>query len=107
MHIQFAAETRFLTQQIADKMPMPLQIFLWTAIEDLQKDGLPLDYLQVFTFKKVADGLYAIEHTQEQPDRNIVYYVTGNDLGVENVVGRKVYIIDDGDYSTIMFAEER
>ena len=105
MHIQFAAETRFLTQQIADKMPMPLQIFLWTAIEDLQKDGLPLDYLQVFTFKKVADGLYAIEHTQEEPERTIVYYV-GNELGVESVVGKTVFVIDDGDHSTMLFASE-
>ena len=107
MKATFNKLTRYSTSGIATEMPPPLQAFLWQSIDDWNAEGLPLDYLQVFKFKKVADGLYAIEHTQEQPDRNIVYYVTGNDLGVENVVGRKVYIIDDGDYSTIMFAEER
>ena len=60
---------------------------------------------RLFKFKKVADGLYAIEHTQEEPERTMVYYV-GGDLEVESVVGKTVFVIDDGDHSTMLFASE-
>ena len=105
MKAKFYKHTRYTTSGIATEMPPSLQAFLWQSIDDWNADGLPLDYLQVFKFKKVADGLYAIEHTQEEPERTIVYYV-GGDLEVESVVGKTVFVIDDGDHSTMLFASE-
>lgn len=105
MKATFNKLTRYTTSGIAMEMPPQLQAFLWQSIDDWNVEGLPLDYLQVFKFKKVADGLYAIEHTQEEPERTIVYYV-GGDLEVESVVGKTVFVIDDGDHSTMLFASE-
>ena len=105
MKANFYKHTRYITRGIATEMPPPLQAFLWQSIDDWNAEGLPLDYLQVFKFKKVADGLYAIEHTQEEPERTMVYYV-GGDLEVENVVGKTVFVIDNGDHSTMLFSSE-
>lgn len=105
MKANFYKHTRYTTRGIATEMPLELQEFLWQSIDDWNAEDFPLDYLQVFKFKKVADGLYAIEHTQEEPERTIVYYV-GNELGVESVVGKTVFVIDDGDHSTMLFASE-
>ena len=105
MKAKFYKHTRYITRGIATEMPSELQEFLWQSIDDWDGEGLSLDYLQVFKFKKVADGLYAIEHTQEEPERTIVYYV-GNELGVESVVGKTVFVIDDGDHSTMLFSSE-
>ena len=105
MKATFNKLTRYSTSGIATEMPPQLQAFLWQSIDDWNAEDFPLDYLQVFKFKKVADGLYAIEHTQEEPERTIVYYV-GSDLEVESVIGKTVFVIDDGDHSTMLFASE-
>lgn len=105
MKANFYKNTRYTTRGIATEMPLELQEFLWQSIDEWNAEGLPLDYLQVFKFKKVADGLYAIEHMQEEPERTIVYYV-GGELGVESVIGKTVFVIDDGDHSTMLFASE-
>lgn len=105
MKATFNKLTRYSTSGIATEMPPQLQAFLWQSIDDWNAEDFPLDYLQVFKFKKVADGLYAIEHTQEEPERTIVYYV-GGDLEVESVIGKTVFVIDDGDHSTMLFASE-
>ena len=105
MKATFNKLTRYSTSGIATEMPTSLQACLWQSIDDWNAEDFPLDYLQVFKFKKVADGLYAIEHTQEEPERTIVYYV-GGDLEVESVVGKTVFVIDDGDHSTMLFASE-
>ena len=105
MKATFNKLTRYSTSGIATQMRTSLQAFLWQSIDDWNAEDFPLDYLQVFKFKKVADGLYAIEHTQEEPERTIVYYV-GGDLEVESVVGKTVFVIDDGDHSTMLFASE-
>lgn len=105
MKATFNKLTRYSTSGIVTEMPPSLQAFLWQSIDDWNAEDFPLDYLQVFKFKKVADGLYAIEHTQEEPERTIVYYV-GGDLEVESVVGKTVFVIDDGDHSTMLFSSE-
>ena len=105
MKATFNKLTRYSTSGIATEMPPPLQAFLWQSIDEWNAEGLPLDYLQVFKFEKVAKNLYSILHTQEKPKRTTGYYV-GNELGVESVVGKTVFVIDDGDHSTMLFASE-
>lgn len=105
MQNRFAKGTRYKTQRIETEMPIPLQVFLWQCIDDWQAEGVKLDRLQVFKFERIADGLYAIRHEQEQPNKATVYYLS-DDLGIASVVGKNVFVIDDGDYSTMLFAEE-
>lgn len=105
MKATFARETRYMTRGIGTGVPMPLIAFLWQKIDDRSGESATLDYLQVFKFDRIADGLYAIRHTQENPDMTSIFYV-GNDLGVESVVGKTIFVIDDGDHSTMLFADE-
>lgn len=105
MQNRFAKGTRYKTQRIETEMPIPLQELLWQSIDEWQAEGMKLDRLQVFRFERIADRLYAIRHEQEQPNRVTVYYLP-DDIGVASVVGKKVFVIDDGDYNTMLFADE-
>lgn len=105
MKANFNKHTRYITRGIATEMPLALQVFLWQCIDDCKAEGLSLDYLQVFKFERATKNLYTIIHTQEKPKRMLVYYPTF-EIGVQDVVDKIVFVIDDGDHSTMLFAEE-
>lgn len=101
----FELSSRYITCGIHRDLPSELIMQLWAAIDMQKKVGLVLDYLQVFRFEKVSDILLAIKHTQEQPARmNIIY--TNYYFTYRNILDRTVYVIDNGEHSTMMFAEE-
>ena len=58
------------------------------------------DYLQVFKLS-VVNGIQRVEHKQEVPEYQNTYSVL-----VANPVDAKIFVIDDGDYSTMLLAEE-
>lgn len=60
--------TRYITSTINDRLHGELQMILWGLIDEQQKEGLELDYLQVFELK-VKDGKQHIIHRQEEPHR--------------------------------------
>ena len=62
-----------------------------------------LDYLQVFRIKNCKEGVI-IEHSQEVPKYKERYILTLEDIEIEGNI--KVFLIDDGIYSTMMLAEE-
>lgn len=64
-----------------------------------------MDYLQVFKFEKVSDSTLAIWHTQEVPERKTVIY-SEYKSDFEKILNETVYVIDDGDHSTMLFATE-
>lgn len=100
----FDNKSRYLTVGVKDNIPMDLQIFLWSCIDNLKNQGNELDYLQVFELKKITcdDIEYQmVEHRQEVPEYKKKYSI----LPSENV-DAKIFIIDDGDHSTMMLAEE-
>ena len=75
----FDKETRYVTGGIDERVPQELQCLIWASIEAriFFADG-KIDYLQVFTFKKLD----------------------------EEILNEKIYVIDDGDHSTMLFAYE-
>lgn len=95
---------RYMTIGIKNTIPMDLQIFLWSCIDNLREQEITLDYLQVFELKKVIcdDMEYQlVEHRQEVPKYNKEYRIFPS----ENV-DAKVFVLDDGDHSTMLLAEE-
>lgn len=62
------------------------------------------DYLQVFRLHSDPndDQSQIIEHTQEQPDKKMIYAIIGDFDKVNN----KVYVIDDTSHHTFMLASE-
>ncbi len=89
---------RFLTCGVQAEISAELQQLMWMLIDTLPVEK---DHLQVF--KLVPDnGKQKIIHSQEQPEyrKEFVFESAGY------IVSAKVYIIDDGDHSTMLLAEE-
>lgn len=88
---------RFLTCGVDSTIPLDLQLFLWECVECMPA---PKDYLQVFELS--AEGpMQAITHSSEEPEYRKVYL-----LPFEVPITEKVYIIDDGDHSTMLLSSE-
>lgn len=91
---------KFVTRGVANKIPPLLQLGLWQLISAMPE---PKDYLQVFRLSTDGKALH-IAHTQEQPkySRNIDLKLSreGIDLSA------KVFVIDDGDHSTMLLSDE-
>ena len=102
----FEPENRYVTCGISDELPGEIQMMLWLAIDSVRiLTDSKLDYLQVFTFKKVSDTVLEIRHEQEQPEEVRIHY-TGYKDEYRKFINEKVFVIDDGDHSTMLFAYE-
>ena len=59
-----------------------------------------IDYLQVFSLY-VKNGKQVITHTQEVPEYKREYV-----FNIGTAINAKIYVIDSGTYSTMLFAQE-
>lgn len=102
-------EPRYMTSGINERLPVLYQILLWSAIDNLRDSGKKLDYLQVFRIRTEDNPdrkgkLLVITHSQEKP----VYkreYVIPVRADSEEVNG-KIFVIDDIDHATMLWADE-
>ncbi len=90
-------QQRFLTCGVDAIIPLELQLFLWSCVERLPA---PRDYLQIFDLEQVG-CMQSITHRSEEPEYRKVYL-----LPSENPISEKLYIIDDGDHSTMLLSSE-
>ena len=88
---------RYLTKGVQTEIPFELRLFMWACIENMPE---PKDYLQVFRFS-VSEGKQLLSHEQEEPEYKKDYV-----LNTDTQITQKVYVIDDGDYCTMLLAEE-
>ena len=72
---------------------------MWQYIDEMK---VPKDYLQVFQLT-LEDNKQKIVHIQEQPEYKREYLLKLADTPI--FIG-KVFVIDDGDHSTMMLASE-
>ena len=91
------SNNRYFTKGVQTEIPLELQIFMWECIDKLSE---PKDYLQVFNLS-AAGALQCITHTSEEPEYKMEYLMPS-----EAPITQKVYVIDDGDHSTMLLAEE-
>lgn len=89
--------SRYLTKGVQENISLELQIFMWDCIDNLSE---PKDYLQVFNLS-VIDSFQRITHTSEEPEYKKEYLIPS-----EKPIAEKVYVIDDGDHSTMLLADE-
>lgn len=87
---------RYLTKGVQADIPFELQIFLWECIKAVPEP----DYLQIFRLSDF-NGKQRVIHEQEIPEYKREYL-----LAVTEPINAKVYVIDDGDHSTMLLAEE-
>ena len=108
---------KHMTKLINETLDLRLQLFMWGRIESLLKEGLELDYLQIFKLERLktdtqtadkAQAIIKVTHSQEQPEEAAfeqIYHLKIEDPG-EDFETCKIYVIDDGKYSTMLFASE-
>ena len=93
---------RYITRGIEAAIPPITQLALWQLIRIRRLDGAELNHLQVFELSN-DQGVQKIIHAQARP----LYQAEAVLLGVDPIVAAKIYIIDDGDHTTMMLAQER
>lgn len=89
---------RYLTRGVDETIPLELQLFMWSAIDNMPE---PKDYLQIFELTKNGN-MQHILHKSEQPEYKMTYIIPM----VEKTVNDKIYVIDDGEHCTMLLAEE-
>ncbi len=89
---------RYATRGINAEIPLALQLVLWKMIDEME--AAQKDYLQVFILSS-ENGEQKIVHEQEQPDYRKEYTYSS-----DCPVNAKIFVIDDGDHSTMLLAEE-
>ena len=88
---------RYLSRGVNDTIPIELQLFMWGCIDKLSEER---DYLQIFDLEQVGT-LQSITHKSEQPEHHKVYLFPS-----DSSITEKIYVIDDGDHSTMILASE-
>ena len=89
---------RFITRGVQFRIPHDTQRLLWYLIDVLEIQEV--DSYQFFTLT-IEEGKQKIIHKQEQPEYSVELLVE-----VSEPVSEKVYVIDDGEHSTMLLAGE-
>ena len=103
---------RYETRGIAEDLEVLYRFILWSLVDSLRDNkDVQMDYLQVFelscdTDEKtlcVSQNTYKqrIVHSQEQPEYRVEY-----EISVETPINGKIFVIDDGDHCTMLWADE-
>ena len=96
---------RFMTCGVNNDISQILQIAMWGMIDEDIAVGLKMDYLQVFKLKPVMENgkeYQEIKHIQEQPKRERKINVN---FGVP-AISETIFVIDSGEYVTMMLSNE-
>lgn len=97
----FQSKERYVTRRVSTEVPLIIQAFLWSLIDDDVANDKELDYLQIFELEAVEEGLKVI-HRQEQPSRSREVFLP---FTQENQKNRTIWVIDSG-YQTMLFPED-
>lgn len=90
---------RYVTRGVNSEIPSWIQIALWIMIDSLE---IQKDWLQVFQLISNKETVKIVQ-SQEEPEFSQEIEVP---LCGQKLVNAKVYVIDDGDHSTMLLAEE-
>ena len=100
----FKKDNRYVTRGINEEVDIRLQLIIWSMIDKLKNEGnVELDYLQVFRIRKEGNKII-INQSQEVPEYSFTYEIELEDILIDDEI--KVYVIDSGEYSTILFPSE-
>lgn len=98
-------KNRYITRGVKEEIGLDIQILIWSYIDALkERKDINVDYLQVFELNTInRNDIFnqKLVHKQELAPYEKLYL-----LNVEEPVNKKVYVIDEGDYSTMLLAEE-
>ncbi len=104
----YIGKEKYATKGIVNKLPLELQMFLWSCIEERVARDEVMDYLQVFKLQNICDPevtgkiLTKITHSQEIPEFEYTYYLRDGSFPMEGTI----FVIDDGSVVTMLWADE-
>jgi len=96
-------DKHYATSEVAETVPLDIQLLLWTLIERRKEDKKEVDYLQVFNLSIiVVNGRKSqrILHSQEQPKISFI-----GDFQVFEPINAKFWVVDSGD-GILMYPEQ-
>ena len=100
----FKEDNRYVTRGVNEEVDIRLQLIIWSIIDKLKDKGnVELDYLQVFKIRKEGHKI-VINQSQEVPEYSCTYEIELEDVELDDEI--KVYVIDSGEYSTMLFSSE-
>ena len=100
----FKKDNRYVTRGVNEEVDIRLQLIMWSMIDKLNDEGnVELDYLQVFKLRKEGNKII-INQSQEVPKYSSTYEIELEDIQLDDEI--KVYVIDSGEYSTMLFPSE-
>ena len=100
----FKKDNRYVTKGVNNEVDIRLQLIMWSMIDKLKDEGnVELDYLQVFRIRKEGKKI-VISQSQEVPEYSCTYEIEIEDVQIDDEI--KVYVIDSGEYSTMLFPSE-
>lgn len=100
----FKKNNRYVTRGVNEEVDIRLQLTIWFMIDKLKDKGnVELDYLQVFKIRKERNKI-VINQSQEVPKYSCTYEMEIEEIQIDDEI--KVYVIDSGDYSTMLFPYE-
>lgn len=96
---------RYATAGVNSELPFLYQMAIWQRLALFHKEGIEIDYFQVFEFEiLIVDGLKVqkMRHRQECPEYEKEYVIPIVGDGFTGAV----WVIDDGAYATMLFPGE-
>ena len=100
----FKKDNRYVIRGINEEVDIRLQLIMWSMIDKLKDEGnVELDYLQVFKIRREGKKI-VVNQSQEVPEYSCTYEIELEDIQIEDEI--KVYVIDSGEYSTMLFPSE-
>lgn len=100
----FSRNNRYVTRGVNEEVDIRLQLIMWSMIDKLKDEGnVKLDYLQVFKIRKEGNRI-VINQSQEVPEYSCVYEIELEDIKIDDEI--KIYVIDSGEYSTMLLPSE-
>lgn len=103
----FIGKEKYATKGIVKSLPLEIQLFLWSCIDERLVKGDKLDYLQVFKLQNIYDSdkglkVTIVIHSQEIPVYEYTYYLRDGSSPMEGTI----FVIDDGSVVTMLWADE-
>ena len=100
----FKKDNRYVTRGVNDEVDIRLQLMIWSMLDKLKdEENVELDYLQVFNLRKEGNKI-VIKQSQEVPEYSCTYEIELEDIHIDDEI--KLYVIDSGEYSTMLFPSE-
>lgn len=100
----FKKDNRYVTRGVNEEVDIRIQMIIWSMIDNLKcKGNIELDYLQIFKIRKEGNKI-VINQSQEVPEYSCTYEIEIDDIQIDDEI--KIYVIDNGEYSTILFPLE-